>query len=151
MDEATFAERTNAWFRAIYARGARRVADARERPSPETLSLLMHLAQAGPLTLTELAAHVARAPSTLSAKVSTLEAQGLLARQPDEGDGRKAMLWLSPAGRAALDEALQVLDAGRLAAAAARLSARERDTVVQALATLHGALHDGPRGAPDEP
>ena len=141
MDEAAFATRVNDAFRAIYERGARRVADARERPSPETVALLLHLAQAGPLTLTELAQHLARAPSTLSAKAAALEAQGLLARQPDEADGRRALIWLSPAGRAALDEALQPLDATRLVSAAARLSAGQRDTVVQALATLHAALH----------
>lgn len=147
MDEARFAAGVNDAFRAIYERGARRVADARERPSPETMALLLHLAQAGPLTLTELAQHLARAPSTLSAKAAALEAQGLLARQADESDGRKALLWLSPAGRAALDEALQPLDAARLAAAAARLSAAERTSVVQALATLHAALQ-GPREEP---
>lgn len=140
MDPAAFAERTNAWFRAIYTLGARRVDDARERLSSETVSLLLHLAQAGPLTLTELAAHLARAASTTSAKVAALEAQGLLARQPDEADGRKALIWLSPAGRAALDEAMQVLDAQHLAQAASRLAPDQRATVVQALATLHDAL-----------
>ncbi len=145
MDEAPFAEQTNAWFRAIYERGARRVADARERLAPETVSLLLHLAQAGPLTLTELAGHVSRAASTTSAKVAALEAEGLLARQPDLADGRKALIWLSPAGRAALDEARQVLDAEHLVLAARRLSAGQRADVVQALATLHAALH-GPAG-----
>jgi DNA-binding MarR family transcriptional regulator len=111
------------------------------------VALLLHLAQAGPLTLTELAQHLARAPSTLSAKVAALEAQGLLARQPDAADGRKALLWLSPAGRAALDDARQPLDAARLQAAAVRLSDDQRASVVQALALLHGALQ-GPPGAP---
>lgn len=157
MDEAAFAAGANHWFREIYAHGARRVADARERLSPETAALLLHLAQAGPLSPTELAQHLARAPSTLSAKLAALEAQGLLARQADEHDGRRARVWLSPAGRAALDDSLQVLDTDRLAAAAARLSAAERGTVVQALATLHRALHgplpeagDPPAPAPRE-
>lgn len=149
MDEATFAADTNRWFREIYTHGARRVADARERLSPETASLLLHLAQAGPLTPTELAQHLARAPSTLSAKLAALQAQGLLARQADEHDGRRTQVWLSPAGRDALAESLQVLDAGRLADAAARLSAAERHAVVQALATLHRALH-GPTTEPPE-
>ena len=140
MDDATFAARANDLFRDVYRRGARRIPDARERTSPETTALLLHLAQAGPLTLTEMAAHMARAPSTLSAKVAALEERGLLARRPDAQDGRRILVWLSDAGRAALDDALQVLDDRRLRAAAARLNPARRAAVIAALDDLHRAL-----------
>ena len=73
MDAMDFARRFGQLYREVYLRAVRRVDDGRERLSPETTALLLHLSQAGPSTLTELARHLHRSASTLSAKVSALE------------------------------------------------------------------------------
>lgn len=140
MEAPAFAREFGALYRELYWLAVRRIDDAREAPSSETISLLMHLAQAGPLTLSELARHLDRALSTLSAKVAALEADGLLARQRDDDDARRALIWLSPAGRDALTQALQVLDPQRLAAAAGQLDAARRQQIIDGLQALVAAL-----------
>jgi len=146
MDEQDFAREFGRLYREIYLRAVREVDDARERLSPESTALLLHLAQAGPLTLSELAPHLERSMSTLSAKVSALEDAGLLARQRDDADARRALIWLSPAGRAALAQALEVLDAPRMAVAAGALEPARRRRLLddlQALAAAIPAHHHG--------
>ncbi|HEX5198796.1 MarR family winged helix-turn-helix transcriptional regulator [Paractinoplanes rhizophilus] len=54
----------------------------------------------------ELAAQAALDPSTVSRAVAALVADGLVARQPDPHDGRATTLAVTPAGRAALADAL---------------------------------------------
>ncbi len=137
MDAQDFASQFNQLYRELYRRAAKRVADVRAQMSPETSALLMHLAQTGPMTLSEMAQHFDRALSTLSVKVAALEADGLLARQPDAVDGRKALIWLSPKGRQDLSQALEVLDARRLSAAAEQLQEAQR---VQLLAGLQAFI-----------
>lgn len=150
MEVQAFARAFGELYRELYWLGVRRIDDARDAPSSETISLLMHLAQAGPMTLSELARHLDRALSTLSAKVAALEADGLLARQRDDDDARRALIWLSPAGREALAQALQVLDPQRLAAAAGRLEATRRQQIIDGLQALVAALPppDPPGGSP---
>jgi DNA-binding MarR family transcriptional regulator len=140
MDAQTFAREFGRLFREVYLCAVREVDDARDRLAPETAALLLHVAQAGPATLTELALHLDRSLSTLSAKIASLETAGLLARQRDEQDGRRTLIWLSPAGRAALEESLQVLDAARLAQATARWDAGRRQRLVDELRSLADAL-----------
>jgi DNA-binding MarR family transcriptional regulator len=53
----------------------------------------------------ELAAHAGLDPSTVSRAVASLVAQGLVERTADPVDGRASLLCVTPAGRAALDEA----------------------------------------------
>lgn len=146
-----FATLFSAQFRELYGLAARRVADGRALMSAETTALLMHLAQSGPLTLSEMAQHFGRALSTLSVKVAALEADGLLARQRDDGDARRALIWLGPHGRAVLDEALQVLDTPQLAAAAERLAPAMREQLLQGLAQLLAALRQAGPGAEATP
>lgn len=140
MDTDEFANGFGQLYRQIYGLAARRVADGRELLSAETTALLLHLAQSGPLSLSEMARHFDRALSTLSVKIAALEADGLLARQRDDGDARRALIWLSPRGRAVLDEALQVLDQQRLASAARSLGAEHRQQLLAGLQALVEAL-----------
>jgi len=140
MDEQGFAREFGALYRELYRVAVRRIDDGRDKLSAETTALLLHLAQAGPMTLSEMAQHFGRAMSTLSAKVAALESQGWLARQPDLGDARRAEIWLSPAGRAVLDEAVDVLDTPRLAAAAEALDAAQRAALLQSLRQLIAAV-----------
>jgi len=135
-----FAAQVNVAYQALYHLAARRVADLRELPSVETLALLTHLAQSGPLTLSEMSTHLQRALSTLSVKVAALEEQGLLARQTDPADARRSLIWLSPHGRETVESARQVLCPERLAAAGRHLPASQRERIVQALEELRLVL-----------
>ena len=140
MDAPHFAREFGWLYRELYWLAVRRIDDARDAPSSETIALLLHLSQAGPMTLSELARHLGRALSTLSAKVAALEADGLLARQRDDDDARRALIWLSPTGRDALTRALEVLDASRLAVAAGRLDEAQRQQIIDGLHALVAAL-----------
>lgn len=140
MDTDQFAAEFGQLYRQLYHLAVRRIADAREQLSAETTALLLHLAQAGPLGLSDMARHFDRALSTLSAKVAALEAEGLLARQRDDGDARRALIWLSPLGRQKLDLALQVLDVQRLSQAAAAISDERRGQLLAGLRELATAL-----------
>jgi DNA-binding MarR family transcriptional regulator len=146
MDTQAFATHFGQLYRELYQRAVRRINDPRDAPSAETTALLLHLAQAGPMTLSELSRHFDRALSTLSVKVSALEDQGLLTRQRDEGDARRALIWLNPTGRERLLEALEVLDTTLLATAAHSLSAEQRSALLAGLQSLIAALphnHEG--------
>jgi DNA-binding MarR family transcriptional regulator len=140
MDAPDFAQQFGQLYRELYRLAVRPVADGREPLSAETTALLMHLAQTGPMSLSELALHFGRALSTLSVKLAALEGDGLLARQRDDGDARRALIWLSPAGHQALQEALDVLDTHRLAAAAATLGAAQRQQLLDGMRALLAAL-----------
>lgn len=140
MDPQDFARNFGQLYRELYHRAVRRIDDGRDAPAAETIALLLHLSQAGPMTLSELSGHFGRALSTLSTKIAALEAQGLLARQRDEADKRRALIWLSPVGRDHLLQALEVLDAKRLTAAARVLSAAERGALVASMQSLIAAL-----------
>lgn len=150
MDSHEFANGFGQLFRQIYGLAARRVADSREQLSAETTALLLHLAQSGPLSLSEMARHFDRALSTLSVKIAALEADGLLARQRDDGDARRALVWLSPQGRAVLDEALQVLDVQRLGNAAEQLDTERRQQLLAGMQALVEALSSPASGTDPE-
>lgn len=140
MTDESFAREFGALYRELYRVAVRRIDDSRDKVSAETTALLLHLAQAGPMTLSEMAQHFGRAMSTLSVKVAALEAQGWLSRQPDPADARRAEIWLSPAGRAVLEEAVEVLDTPRLAAAAQALDEAQRAALLESLRHLIAAM-----------
>lgn len=123
-------------FRTVHGAAARRVRDKRDRLSPETVALLDHLAAAGPLTASELARHIARAPSTLTEMVDHLVAKDLLTRDRDPLDARRSLIWLTDAGQAALIAAHSVLDHDLLAKAADGLTAAQRATLLDLFQTF---------------
>jgi DNA-binding MarR family transcriptional regulator len=141
MTDEDFAERFEDLFRTTYVRAVRRARDKRERLSPETVALLEHMAAAGPMTAGELARHIDRAPSTLTEMLRPLEARGLIERHRDPDDARKALIWLSPPGQAALAESRRVLEPGLLAAAAGGLSPGERAEFHRLFKTFTSHLH----------
>ncbi len=140
MDAADFAERFAAAYQDVYLHAVRRVRDKREQLTRETTGFLLHLAEAGPMTLTELSRHLDRAPSTLSEMVDHLAAKALVRREPDPDDARRALVWLTATGREALAETLRVLDRERLIQAAGRLDPPRRAALAEALGELIQAL-----------
>jgi len=101
MDTDAFARRFELAYRDLYLRAVRRVRDKRDRLTAETTAFLLHLAEAGPMSLTELARHMGRAQSTTSEMALQVLAKPLLARAA-EG--------LTPAERADLTRLMDRLN-----------------------------------------
>ena len=68
---------------------------------PETAALA-RLERAGPTTAAALAKVEQISPQSMGATLAALESRGLITRTPDPGDGRRAILSLTPDGAAAL-------------------------------------------------
>jgi DNA-binding MarR family transcriptional regulator len=81
-------------LRQVHAEGALTLPEA---------SVLKRLAQGGPTTVTALAKAEQISAQSVGATLGALEARGLLQRRPDPGDGRRAILSTTEAGRKALD------------------------------------------------
>ncbi|MGH7723630.1 MAG: MarR family winged helix-turn-helix transcriptional regulator [Candidatus Dormibacteria bacterium] len=94
--------------------------------SPAQLHVLGVLHEAGPITVSQLAARLAISAPSTSAMVDRMVDTGLVARARSEEDRRSVSVWVTPAGDAALQAAiggrrgmlervLGQLDAGELA------------------------------------
>ncbi len=138
-DDEERAERFAERFRAVYLTFHRRDGP-RSQLQGASRAVLEHLAMAGPLTIGEAAAHLDRAQSVISEIVSHLEDQGLLERESDPADRRRTLVWLTPAGQAALRRDREVLGLDRLASALARLPPGQADALIAGLEDLVQAV-----------
>jgi DNA-binding MarR family transcriptional regulator len=145
-DALAFAEAFEHAFQQVYLQFHRRDGK-RTQMSAVSRSVLMHLAHTGPLTIGETATHLDRAQSVVSDIVTQLEHKGLLAREPDPADRRRTLVWLTPAGFAALDTERQVLSVALLEGAASALPLDRRAALLDALHTLL----DAPPQPPSRP
>ena len=122
-------------FPAVYLGFHRR--DGKERElSGASRAVLLHLAQAGPLTVGEAACHLGRAQSVVSEIVDQLTNNGLVARVRDERDRRRASVWLTDEGRARLLREQEVLSRSLLEAACALMSPGERRELLRGTRAL---------------
>jgi DNA-binding MarR family transcriptional regulator len=105
--------------------------------TPTKISVLLHVARAGRIRLSELAESEAINPTMLSRVIADLAEQGLLERVSDPGDRRAAFVEPTPAGRKlserirrertdALNLALEGLDENERSQIEAALPALER-------------------------
>jgi len=110
--------------------------------SAARLSALSVVVFGGPLTLGELAAAEDVTPPTMTRLVAALEAEGLIARASDPGDGRVVRVRATAKGR-------RVMERGRarrtesLAAQLAALSPDQLDTLEHATAILEALTAEG--------
>ena len=72
----------------------------------------------------------------ISEIVSHLERQGMLERESDPADRRRTLIWLTPAGQAALHRQREVLSATVLADALSRMHPDQADALLGALRAL---------------
>jgi DNA-binding MarR family transcriptional regulator len=84
-------------------RRLRQVRPEGELSLPET-SALARLDRGGPATPGALAKLEQISPQSMGATLAGLEARGLVARRPDPGDGRRAVMSLTEAGRRVLQD-----------------------------------------------
>ena len=98
-------------------------------------SALVAVESAGRMRIGDLAAHEHVSPPTATRLVASLELEGLLQREVDDGDRRSALVSLAEPGRQALAE-LRRKRTEALAARLADLSAADLDRLTQALSVL---------------
>ncbi len=122
-------------FPAAYLRFHRRD-DKRSQLPAASRAALQHLALAGPVTVGELCGHLDRAQSVVSELVAHLEVTGLVERQDDPNDGRRRLVWLSPAGSSYLERDREVLSKALLRPAVAAMTAADRAALVQGMQAL---------------
>jgi DNA-binding MarR family transcriptional regulator len=105
------------------------------RATPGQLSLLRVLIDHERCTMQELAEHLAVAPSTVTAMVKRLLAQGYVERSRDESDWRT--VWVKPSERGC--QVFAIFDQVRLTSLCKRLehlSAQEQTTLLAAIPAL---------------
>jgi MarR family transcriptional regulator, organic hydroperoxide resistance regulator len=106
------------------------------RATPGQLSLLWVLVEHERCTMQELAEHLAVAPSTATAMVKRLVAQGYIERSHDEADWRTVWVKATESGRKAVDIFRRVRLAS-LQRRLERLTDEERARIAAALPALH--------------
>ncbi|HEX9670264.1 MAG TPA: MarR family transcriptional regulator [Thermoanaerobaculia bacterium] len=107
--------------------------------SPARASALSVLAFGGPRTLGELAAAEQVTAPTMSRLVAALEADGLVAREPDPRDGRVVRLRATAAGLRLIERG-RARRTARLAARLQALAPAERAALARTVALLEGLL-----------
>jgi len=108
--------------------------------SPQ-LTALSRLDRLGPATTAELARREQITPQAMGATIASLEERGLVIRQPDAGDGRRSILSLTPAGRAAINSGRSAL-ADKIADVLAESFTSEEIATLDAAARLIERLAD---------
>lgn len=113
-------------------------------------SILDHLDELEPTTLTDLAAHMGVTPATMSLTIDRLERKGYVVRLRDAKDRRRVHVRLTTAG-VRVKEASSVLDPSRVEALVARLSDKDRQRAIEGLALLAQAGEEAMRAAGRQP
>ena len=88
----------------------RKVAVSKALGMSWTRALVLRRLAAEPLTLSALAAQLTADPPYVTLMVDDLEERGLVERRPHPDDRRAKLVSLTPAGRAAVVQAEQILD-----------------------------------------
>ena len=107
--------------------------------APRHLSLLAYLLFDGPLGVTELAERLEVAPTTVSLMVGDLSRRGVLTRDADPADRRRAIVAIADGFRPAIDAWLS-RGAGAWRTALAPLTAEQRRLVVATLRAYEEAV-----------
>jgi DNA-binding MarR family transcriptional regulator len=117
--------------------------------TPRHLSLLSLLLLDGPQTVSELAAHLGVAPTTVSLIVGDLSRKGVLVRREDDTDRRRRIVDISAGSRPAIS---QWLSPGAQAwrRALAPLTPAQRRVVVDTLLAYESAFTAALAAAPAE-
>jgi DNA-binding MarR family transcriptional regulator len=122
-------------LRVVLGRLVRRLR-AEKQPLPLTqTSVLARLDRDGPRSASELAAAELMRPQSMAQMLAELEEQQMILRTPDPTDGRRALVALTPRGRATLAEC-RLQREGWLAGALTQLSASELKALSDALPAL---------------
>ncbi|SRR5712692_2486403 len=129
-----------AYPRIYFACHTRHVRDPQsdETLSSHQASILDHLDEIEPTSMTELAEHMGVTVATMSIAIDRLERRGYARRERDARDRRRVLLRLTPAG-VRLCEAKSVLDPARVEQVLNRLSKTDRKRALDGLTLLSRA------------
>ncbi|MCP9952292.1 MarR family winged helix-turn-helix transcriptional regulator [Actinomadura madurae] len=111
--------------------------------APRHLALLAHLEYDGPASVSDLAARLEVAPTTISLMVSDLSKLGVLERAADPADRRRRIVAIAPAFAGPIAEWLSG-SASAWERVMRGLAPAERATVIGALRAYEAALEQGP-------
>jgi DNA-binding MarR family transcriptional regulator len=104
--------------------------------TPSQVSALQRLEKDGPATTSSLARAEAMRPQSMAAIVSALDADGLVAGNPDPADGRQTILSLTERGRKLIEERRAARQDWLSRTIQARLTRAEQKTLAAALTLL---------------
>ena len=123
--------------RIFFACHRRHVPDPKTRRvlSRHQASILDHLDERDPTSVSQLAQHMGVTVSTMSLAVERLVKQGYVRRTRDQSDRRRAMVRLSAAGTR-IKDSQSVLEPDAVRAMLGRLSDAEREAALRGLAML---------------
>jgi len=107
--------------------------------APRHLALLAYLQYDGPLTVSELAARLEVAPTTVSLMVGDLSRHGILTRTEDDADRRRRIVAIAPDYAPAITQWLSG-SATAWTEVLAALTAAERATIVATMRAYEAAL-----------
>ncbi len=142
MDATEAAHAFTELYPAVYRHTYRRRDPRAFHPGREALAMLEHLADTGPLTVTEAARHLDRSQSATSERIERLIERGLLARIPDERDRRRHLVWLTEAGLALHREEREVLSRELVQGALERMKPADRNQLIHTMRSLVAACRE---------
>jgi DNA-binding MarR family transcriptional regulator len=99
-------------------------------------AVLGRLDREGPQSIGEIAQAERVRPQSMSQTLGELEAEGLIVRRPDERDGRRTLIELTPEGRTALEQDRARRDGWLAHAIADGFTGDEQRLLEQAVALL---------------
>src|SRR3954451_22822452 len=105
-------------------------------------AVLGRLDREGGQSVSELARKEGVRPQSMAQTVAELEAQGLVHRQPDPEDGRRAPVGLTRQGRAALEDDRRQREGWLAGVIDERLSAQEQRVMEEAVEILRRVVED---------
>jgi DNA-binding MarR family transcriptional regulator len=103
--------------------------------SAHQASILDHLDEVDPMSMTDLAGHMGVTVATMSLAIDRLEGRKFVRRDRDPKDGRRVLLRVTPEGLR-LREAKSVLDPVRVEQVLAHLSVADREAALKGLDLL---------------
>ncbi|MEU1530278.1 MarR family winged helix-turn-helix transcriptional regulator [Streptomyces fagopyri] len=125
-------------LRVAFNRLRRRIREISERQdlTPSQVSALTLVSKSGAATASALAATEGVRPQSMAATLAVLDQQGLIARNPDPGDGRRQLVTLTDAGRERVEGTRQARGEWLAKALQDRCTEAERQSVIEAMAVL---------------
>lgn len=94
------------------------------------------MSKSGAATASALAATEGVRPQSMAATLAVLDQQGLIARNPDPGDGRRQLVTLTDTGRERVEGTRQARGEWLAKALQDRCTEAERQSVIEAMAVL---------------
>lgn len=109
---------------------------AEQRLPSSHVAALGRLDREGAASTSDLAARERVRPQSMATTVNDLVADGLVSRRPDPGDGRRVLLELTAAGRAAIDADRRKREGWLIATIAEQLDEDEQRALASAVPLL---------------